>query len=727
MERADLLIEIGTEEIPAGYVDRAVERLRERVLTFLRDNGIESEAEGAKIFATPRRLAVRVPAVALTQKTRTERKLGPAVKAAFDEDGKPRPAAEGFARSVGLPVEKLEREKTDKGERLAANVTTGGATLRELLLAGEFLREQLELGFPKTMRWFVGDSFAFARPIRWIVVLLGDESLPLRLASLVAGNESRGHRTLAPGPVTIERPSDYESALSAAQVEVRPQARRELIEREAMACAKQVGGTVHRDDGLLDEVVHLVEHPHPVLGSFDEQVAKLLPKEIIITAMRSHQRYFSVEDSSGGLLPHFITFRDGGEQGIENVREGNERVLRARLDDATFYWNEDRSLSSEDKLARLDRIVWIEGLGSMKAKSERIRLLALALRGELMPATDEATVSRGALLCKTDLATEMIRDGKEFTKLQGVMGRYYALEAGETAAVATVIEEHLKPLGSGSDLPMNEEASLVALADRLDTVAGCMLAGFAPTGSADPYGLRRAAFAVLRILAERNWSLDLMAWSDHALEQLSDDAEKRRKAHSQVADLFWGRLESQLDDLAAEIVRAVLSVATLDPIENVRSARALASFAQGEDFNSLLVGAKRCRNILVKEGRLPEEELEGEARASQLRERAAAVGERWQRGAGFEFDPKGLVEAAESALWEAAKATAPRLGEAAAAKDPDRVYAELAGLGAPISRFFDEVLVNVDDEALRTNRLAFLEHIHYLFAQFADLSRIPSR
>ncbi len=731
MARADLLLEIGSEELPAGYVGPALDELGRRVEAFLTDRGLAFERERTATFATPRRLAVRVHGVELEQPRRTETRTGPPVQAAFDADGNPTKAAVGFARSAGIEPTELKRVDSDKGQRIAAEVTTGGARTRDLLLGDLDLRELVQLGFPKTMRWIPGDDLRYARPIRWLVCLLGPEVVPLRLAHLEAGRVTRGHRTLAPGSVELDEPGVYERALETAGVIADPRARRSTIDSEARRVAAEAGGRLHEAEDLLDEVTHLVEHPTPVLGSIQPERVEQLPPEVIVTAMRSHQRYFSVEREDGSLLPHFITFRDGGERGLDNVVEGNERVLRARLDDALFYWNEDRALSSDEKVERLERVVWLEGFGSIGDKCERVAGLAVELAGEVGAEVDLDRLRRSARLCKTDLATEMIRDGKEFTRLQGTIGRYYALEAGEAVEVADAIREHLFPRSASDRLPEGPLGTLVAVADRLDSIAGCVLAGFAPTGGQDPYALRRQALAVIRILQDRGWNLQVEEWTARALSAHPRAEVGRDEAAGIIVDLFWGRLETVLSDLPAEIVRGVLSVSDLDPVENVRAARALAGLQESEAFGRLLDGAKRCRNILVKEDRLAEEALEGPARAAALRETAAVRWERWRTtagsGAGAAFDPGAFTDEAERALHRAVVERLDALETARSGARYADLYAALAELGPPIDRYFDEVLVNAEDPQVRANRLGFLEEIHYLFTRFADLSRIAPR
>ena len=722
MEQRDLLLEIGCEELPASYIGPAVRQLAQRLAKRLRESGIEVQDE--LCYSTPRRLTVLLTQVATQEPLRTEQRLGPAVAAAFDALGNPTAAAVGFARSCGVEVAALREVESQKGMRLAASVQTGGRHTRDLLLTKDFLRELLQLDFPKTMRWIPGDDFAFARPIRWIVCLFGEEALPLRLAHLTATADSRGHRTLAPGSVQIQSPTHYVDALRRAQVEVDVKRRCEAILHQAQAMAVEAGGRLHEDEELLAEVVQLVEHPQAVLGHFDPELVSILPREVIITAMRSHQRYFSIETESA-LLPSFITFRDGGTQGLEQVIAGNERVLRARLADARFYWDSDRSLSSEAKFERLRRIVWLEGLGNLAEKSERIRELSLQLVQELDLAVDLALLARAALLCKTDLATEMIRDGKEFTKLQGTIGRYYALEAGESQEVASAVDEHLRPRFAGDRLPEQPMARVVAFADRIDSIAGCYLAGLAPSGGADPYALRRQALAILRLCIDSHWSVDLEPWIGRALAAFGERPGAEETA-SRIAELFWGRLETLLAELTPQIVRAVLSAAVLDPAQIVRAAAALQRFSERSEFPGLLEGAKRCRNILVKAERLPEEQLAPAARAAALRAKAAGRLAAWQSGRGLSHEPAALQEAAETELAAAARRAAVEVAAGRAAADPDRSFGALAGLSQPIASYFEAILVNDPDPSRRERRLGFLEDLHYLFASCADWSHLPN-
>ncbi len=731
VKKVDLLVEIGSEEIPASYVGPAVAALRDRVVEWMESSNLSHDPERVETFATPRRLAVRVGGLGSEQATREETRLGPAVKAAFDPSGNPTAAALGFARGAGVAVGDLQRVETDRGERIAALVRTGGKSARDLLLADGLLEKWTRLPFPKTMRWIPGDDFRYARPIRWVVLLLGEEAVPARLRHLTAGALSRGHRTLAPGEVEIRRPSDYERKLAEHHVVVRVEERQSRIESGAHRLAESLGGRLHEDPALVEEVTHLTEHPQPLSGSFDPELVKTLPAEVIITAMRSHQRYFSVEDAAGGLLPVFITFRDGGDTGLERVAQGNERVLRARLDDALFYWNEDCSRSSDEKLEDLERVVWLEGLGSVADKCRRIAKLAEALREEWgLEGVDPTQLHRAALLSKSDLATEMIRDGKEFTKLQGIMGRYYALEAGELEEVADAIAEHLYPKHARDRLPLGELAMLVGLADRFDSIAGSLLAGFAPTGSQDPYALRRQSLAILRMLIERERHLDLEVWLDRSLEGFEAEEDAREVARTQGLDLFGGRIESMLEDLPVEIVRGILAVRRADPLAIVGAARSLSELAGSDSFQSLLAGAKRCRNLLLKEKRLEEEACEAPRRPARLRKLAAETFQRWfdhvQNGAALSFEAASFQDPAEEKLYSAVVAAVPELHEAFESDDATAAYRVLSSLGPTIDEYFETVLVNAPDPGLRNNRLGFLQDLHYLFVFWADLASIPS-
>ena len=723
MDRSDFLLEIGSEEIPAGYLDPARRRLEKLVGSFLKEKGIEFESEKVESFATPRRIAVRFGEVALSTPRQKILKLGPAVSAAFDGEGNPTKAALGFARSVGAKVEDLGRFEGDKGERLGIEQEVGGERTLELLQEEDLLARWIDLGFPKTMRWIPGSELAYARPIRWVVCLLGEEVVPMRLGALAAGRKSRGHRTLSPGAVELPDATSYEATLEAASVVVRPARRREMIDAKARELAAEIEGSVCEDRGLLEELVYLAEHPHGLRGSYDSSLIEVLPREVIVTAMRAHQRYFSVESPRGELIPCFLTFRDGGDEGLQNVREGNERVLRARLEDAVFYWNEDRAVSSEEKLKRLDSVVWIEGFGSVGDKCRRVAALSRELGRTLLPKLDQKAIERAGLLCKSDLATEMIKDGKEFTKLQGTMGRYYALAAGEDEAVADAIAEHLQPRFAEDRLPEGKLGTLVALADRLDTIAGCVLAGFVPTGSQDPYALRRQALAILRILNQNELRCDLTRWIHASLAPFQRPADSTEEAATVITALFWGRLETLLSELPAEIVQSVLSVFPLDPVENARACEDLARLQGSETFQMLIEGARRCRNILVKAQRLPEESLPAQARAQALQKESRA---RWDADDLKSYDPEEPTDEAERELVRAAQRSLVRLSKALQESAYTSAYEALAELGQPIDRYFEEVLVNTSDPAVRRRRLDWLESLHYLFARFADLSRLPS-
>jgi glycyl-tRNA synthetase beta chain len=528
--------------------------------------------------------------------------------------------------------------------------------------------------------------------------------------------------------VEIATPAGYEASLASASVLVDPAGRRARIQEAAVAAAVAEEGVLHEDDELLHEVAYLLEYPTAVTGRFEDERVRQLPPEVIITAMRSHQRYFSVEDGKGGLLPRFVTFRDGGDRSLDQVREGNERVLRARLADASFYWDEDRRLSSDEKLERLDRVVWLEGFGTVGEKCRRIEELAVALAARLEVGVDEAQLRRAALVCKTDLATEMIRDGKEFTKLQGVIGRYYAIEAGEDGAVADSIREHLYPRFATDRLPEGMLGTLVAVADRLDTIAGCVRAGFAPTGGQDPYALRRQVLAILRILQEHAWHLELESWIERAVEAFGGSTDERREAADQVVALFRGRMETLLADLPADIVRGVLSVSALEPVDNLLAARALGTLRGSESFERLLEGAKRCRNILAKDALLDESGHEGVDRTRVLRRAAREVWEAWlaeaASGAAHGFSPEQFRDDAERELHREALRRIDPLATAAGQRRHGEIYQSLSELGPVIDRYFDDVLVNAEDPAIRDNRVKFLREIHYLFARFADLEAI---
>ncbi|MDO9170868.1 MAG: glycine--tRNA ligase subunit beta [bacterium] len=710
------LFEIGTDELPARFLPVERQHVAAGFAALLAELSLEHR--GLRVLATPRRLAVLVEALAEQQADRTIEVKGPPLSAARAPDGSPTPAALGFARKNGVAIDDcLEMGDGKGGAFLGVRRTLAGRPAAELL-AERLPGLMTSIPFPKTMHWGTSD-FEYARPIQWLVALLGEQVLPLEMAGLRAGRVSRGHRTLAAGaPVEIASPGAYLAAMRDHGVEPDQDERRRIVREGGERLAREAGGRVVEDEELLQEVTDLLEHPTPFLGAVPESYFAL-PDEVIVTALKAHQRYFAVRRAGdGGLLPVFFAVRDGDETALDNVIRGNEKVLNARLNDALFYWRCDLKLTPDQHTARLADVTWLEGYGTVLDKVGRVgRLVELLWSAGLGDGgAPPPELLRAARICKFDLVTEMIRDGKEFTKLEGTIGARYAAAAGEAPAVCSLLEEYYRPRSAADGLPAGAAAAALAAADRLDTLAGCWLAGFVPTGAKDPYALRRHTLAVLRILIDRAARLDLAAAVAQALAGYATLADETRRglALGEILAFARTRLEGQLvaGGVSQEAVRAVLPAHGNDPTDAVAWARALEGFREQPDFLLLAKGVKRCRNIL--EGRTLE--------AGEL----AGCADRWLAGGatpggqGF----AGLPEPAETALAAAVAAAVPGLLAHREAGDYIGVFRALSGLGPAIDGFFESVRVNADQAELRELRHAFLREIYGLFAQFADFSEV---
>ncbi|MGQ0722198.1 MAG: glycine--tRNA ligase subunit beta [Candidatus Eiseniibacteriota bacterium] len=691
MTRHDLVCEIGTEEVPAGYLPPAVEQLRSEAQAFFAASRLEPAA--LETHATPRRLVLLARGVPERQEDRTEVVTGPPWKAAFGPDGRATKAAEGFARGKGLSVENLRPIETERGPYAGATVQVEGRPAVDLL--AEALPGILaKLAFPKTMRWGT-ERFRFPRPIRWILALLGDRVIPFAIEGVSSDRITHGHRVLARGPFPVASAADYPAALGRGRVILVAAERAARIEAALVEAAAKVGGTLVPDPGLVEEVSFLVETPSVIAGTFDREFLEL-PAPVITTAMRSHQRYFAVVGAGGKLLPNFLAVSNGAPEAAPRVTDGNQRVLRARLDDARFYWNEDLRTTLEAKVPSLQRVVWLEGFGSLGDKSARVAKLA-AFLAERLPAETRAAVQRASLLAKADLVCAMIRDGKEFTALQGVMGREYALRQGEPEEVAAALEEQYRPRFAGDALPATEAGACLALADRLDTMIGVWAAGQKPTGSKDPFALRRGALGIIRILADRRRDVSVRSLLARAAEGYGVVVPE--PVVGECADFVRDRLAGWLVDeagIAADVVAAVLAAADPNPLDALARARALAELrdARREDFEALAAGFKRARNILKKDS------AEGAPEAALLSERA------------------------ERALFDAWIAVESAVAEAEREHRYADAFAGLASLRAPIDGFFDHVLVLAEDPRVRVNRLRLLGRIVDRVQGLADLSRL---
>lgn len=687
----DLLLEVGTEEIPAGFLAQAMADTAGRVARALEEARLG--AASVRCLGSPRRLCVLVSAVPLQQPDVSEEVVGPPARVAFDAAGKPTKAAAGFASRNNVPVEQLRREEVPgkKGEYVVCTRREQGKPATEVLpeLLSRILRE---LPWPKSMRWAF-EQQAFVRPVHWIACLLGDDVLPVELAGITAGNTTRGHRFLAPAPIELTADAaHYVNALRAAFVLVDPETRRDTVAAELRRIETETGAVVRADEPLLDEVVNLIEYPVAVCGSFDPSFLEV-PEEVIVSAMRSHQRYFAMADATGKLTNRFATIAGTVTRDAEIVRHGNERVLAARLADAQFFFREDQKVSLDDWARRLDSVVFQAKLGTVSAKVARLSAIARALAERV--GADASAVTRAAALCKADLVTSMVG---EFPELQGIMGRHYARLAGEPQAVCDAITEHYLPRGAADQLPASAVGAVVGVADRMDTIVGCFAAGLAPTGSADPYGLRRAAVGVLSILLDRGWSVSLTELIELAGTQVSATTELdvTGELRDQMLEFLRTRLKGMLEttELPADCVEAALTAGYDDVPDASARARAVAQMRQRADFEPLATAFKRVANIIK--------------------------GER----VGTNPDPGAFRETEERALWQAFGEVKERADARIGDGDYDGSLQVLAELKEPIDKFFDKVLVNDKDETVRRNRLALLGQINSTFTRIADFRQL---
>jgi glycyl-tRNA synthetase beta chain len=701
----DLLFEVGVEELPSSYVPPALAQLEGAVRTGLAELRLASG--DVESHATPRRLAVLVRGVADRQEDAEEEVMGPASRVAFDGDGKPTKALLGFCQGRGVDPSAVRRVETPRGEYVAVTLKHEGRNAAEVLppmLGAAATR----LAFPKSMRWIPGSDVRFGRPVRWLTALLGDRPLDVKAFELAAHRESRGHRFLSPGPVEIRFARDYLERLDMAMVMADHRRRSQAIERDIASIAATVGGRVVHDPELVEINTFLVEWPTAFRGDFDARYLEL-PREVIVTALREHQRFFAVETAEGVLLPHFIAVRNGDERGLEHVRKGNQDVLVARLEDARFYWESDLRVAPAARVEQLAGVVWMEGLGSLREKAARLQSLAVWLAERLAPAA-AADAGRAALLCKTDLLSEMIGSGKEYASLEGVMGGHYARRAGEPEGVARAIAEHYRPRGPGDALPGTDAGAILSLADKLDHVAGAFVGGKIPSGSEDPYGVRRAANGVVRVLIEQDRRLDLRDATMESTRILfaADPQLPHAEIVRKLGEFWRGRVAAALDERGVpyDARDAALEARTggdakarpgwIDPSDALRRAESLARFRGDPRFESLAILFKRVANIL----RAATETLPPSVDAARL------------------------VEPAERELLEAlerARSATARLWEA---RDYDRVLPELLSMERAIHAFFDSVLVNAEDMATRLNRLRLLADVRESFVRGWDLSKV---
>jgi glycyl-tRNA synthetase beta chain len=706
----DFLLEVGCEEIPARMIDAASEELLRRVGDLLSRERLASDA-GLRTFSTPRRLAVIASGVALSQPDIEEQVLGPSLKVAY-KDGQPGPAAHAFAKKVGLALPDIGKVATAKGEYLAATVKKKGRAASEIL-AESLPKEISGIYWPKNMYWS-RPSERFVRPVRWLVALIDDQVVPLEFDGVQAGNVSRGHRIIGEAVVEIDRAQNYVACLQTAKVLGREQ-RLQQTRKALDAATRKIPGARWREDAaLLETVVNLTEFPSVILGNFDREFLAL-PDEILVTVMRDHQKYFALEDASGKLLPHFLAVlnTEGDPQGI--VQHGNERVLRARFNDARFFWETDQKHPLRDRAWWLKQVTFQKDLGSYYEKTLRVQRLCSWLcelvRDRGMPVRP-GVVHKAAYLAKTDLTTELV---KEFTELQGIVGGLYARvqqldsDLPETTrfAIADAIYDQYKPESMEDSVPRTVEAVVISIGDKADSIAGMFGLGMVPSGSKDPFALRRQANGAVRTIAEHKLPIPISRlFQDARAAYQGTEAERRFTAGNDYAqkirDFFRERLEFYLRDALGykyDVVNAVLAADADDVVDAVARAEAVSKVRASADFESISIAFKRIKNIL-----------------RQANETGKVIGQA--------IDPDALREDSEKRLAAMIPQTAHAVEALRQKREYEPALIEISKLRPAVDTFFDKVMVMVDDEHVRANRLALLATLLKEFSTIADFSEI---
>ena len=697
----DLLLEIGTEELPATYIEPALEQMEGATKKLFSEERIAFEE--IKTYATPRRLILFMKEVANKQDDLVLEVLGPAKKAAFDSQGNPTKAAIGFAKSQGVRVEDLLSRKVEKGEYVFALKREPGRATSKVLPK---ILKQIIIGisFPKSMRWPQSD-IRFARPIRWIVALYGTKTVNFSLGKLKAGRLTRGHGFLSSKPIMVKSIVKYEELLKNNFVIMDQEKRKKTIEKGISDAIRKTKGRLLEDNELLNEVNYLLEYPTAVLGHFDEKYLKL-PREVLITCLKHHLKYFSVLDSGGKLLPYFVGLRDGISEYMENVRQGYERVLRARLEDAEFFFQHDTKRKLDENVEKLKGVVFQEELGTLYDKTQRVIKLSEVIAGLSNANCKKSTLRRISLLCKADSVSEMVG---EFPELQGIMGREYARISGEEKIVADGIYEHHLPLSGSGELPRSIEGAIVSIADKVDTITGDFCVGFIPSGSQDPYGLRRQAQGVIRIILNKKLTSPLDTLVDEALGLLKKVAHfshqrlaEISKVKNQILQFFRQRLEAVLTEMGISYdeIEATLVVSFSDVVDSELRARSIHELQGSRDFEPIIIAFKRAKNIL-----------------KQAEERKIRV-------VSSQFNEKKLKEVEEKKLWEGFNKIEKETEKFLKKKDYQKALEKLVSARKLVDDFFDKVMVMVEDKKLRDNRLALLSRIVDLFCKIADFSKI---
>ncbi len=695
---AQLLVEIGTEELPAGYIGPALKAFSGSLLQSLDQHRI-SHGE-ARVFGTPRRLAVMIDDVADRQTPQTQEIMGPPAKVAFDESGTPTVAAKKFAEKNGVPLDRLLVRDTEKGRYVVAR-KTDPARATKTMLKNSLAGLVLAIPFPKTMRWS-NLNILFARPIHSLLALLGDQVISFTVGEIKSNRYTFGHRFLYPKKIKLSDAAAYLPALKEAWVIADIKARRVQMEQQMAEAVKPVDGFVLPDAELVDIVTNLIEYPATVLGAFDERFLEI-PREVLITAMREHQRYFAVVDKENRVMPCFLAVNNTLAKDMDLVKRGHERVLKARLEDARFFFKTDLNVSPDDMTEKLKHVLFQADLGSVFDKVGRVRSVAEKIAGHLALAPETAKqLDRAAWLSKADLVSQMVN---EFPKLQGVMGRIYARAAGEEKLCAQAIEEHYRPVYSGGQLPETIPGSVLSISEKIDTICGCFLIGLIPSGASDPYALRRQGIGLLQIILANGFALALNELIAKSLATFKDIKPHTsfEEAAGQAESFLMNRLAHILESegIAKDAVAAVLSVSQSDELPVIaEKARSLQRLKNEPEFDTLATGFKRVVNIIRK--------ADPADTANETVEPSL-----------FEYP-------AENALFDKFTAIREEVRQMLAERRIDQAFTVVAALRSPVDQFFDDVLVMSDNAGLRQNRLALLSRISRLFALLADFSKIST-
>ncbi|UFG25165.1 glycine--tRNA ligase subunit beta [Enterococcus faecalis] len=685
----DLLLEIGLEEMPAQVVTPSRIQLEEKVIKFLDEHHLDYET--VQSFATPRRLAVKVTAIPEKQADVEEEVKGPAKKIALDAEGNWSKAAQGFVRGQGVTTEDIVFKELNGVEYVYVTKFTKGQSAKEVLTK---LNDVItSLTFPVTMHWANYD-FEYIRPIHWIVALLDDEVISFNVLDVTTGQTSRGHRFLG-DDVTFQHANEYEAKLKEQFVVVQPNERKQMIVDQANALAAEKNWQLALDEELLEEVTNLVEYPTAFVGSFDEKYLSV-PDEVLVTSMKEHQRYFEVRNDQGLLMPHFIAVRNGDNVHLENVIKGNEKVLIARLEDAEFFYNEDKKLTIEACVEKLKNVTFHEKIGSIYEKMQRVALIAQIIGRKVGLSEEELEdLKRASEIYKFDLVTNMVG---EFPELQGIMGEKYALLQGEKPAVATAIREHYLPTSSEGELPETAIGAVLALADKLDSVFSFFSVGMIPTGSNDPYALRRQTYGVIRIIEDKGWTFPLVQLQTEVDEAVNQDVEKYgvllNEGQAEVVEFVKARLRQLLmtKNVRHDIIDAVVSAEQADLSKSFASANILKSRFEDQDFKPSMEALTRVIN-LAKKG----QELLGDTEEG--------------------IDPSLFENKAEKELYQAVN----DLSEAFATRTIAENYEALVNLRPLIDAYFNETMVMVEDEKVKQNRLKQLMQIAKMALSIASL------